>query len=459
MHLSKITRLFLGTVIVLIVMFWILSCSKLTDYAYNQQDSKLKEVVLAWNKLYLDLDRHTEAYYPPISARSFGYISLAAFEALSTVEMKANNLDVLLKGLVIPECDKDGKLDAAVVLNSAYASSFRLFFSTTPQEYLNKINELEDKLFMNNSSELKQDIILNSRKFGDSVSKAVYLWSSEDRVGHEAFNSVFDSNYTLSGRRDPWSFATNSTRKSVLPNWGKVRSFLVTINDVPVKPPVPYSEDPGSRMYKEALALYSMSRPLSHDNEWIAEFWSDDHRGITFSPPARWVSIVNQIAIKSEIAASKLTELYLALGIALCDASIICWEAKYKFDRERPQAYINRVIDKNWKPLHENPNFPSYPSGHAIFGAASSIILAKYFGENYQFTDNSHIDRKEFNGKPRSFNSFREMAIENAFSRNAMGVHTKNDCEEGLRLGFEIGRRIIKLQFTNDELVLNATEN
>jgi hypothetical protein len=441
----------------MIVMFWILSCSKLPDFADNHQHSKLREVVLAWNNLYLELDRHTEAYYPPISARSFAYISLAAFEAINSTENRHNNLDVLLKGLAVPKCDPNCNLDPSIVLNSAYASSFRLFFSTTPQEYLNKINELEDKLLISNSADFKQDVVLNSKKYGDSISKAVYFWSSEDRVGHEAFNSVFDTNYTLSGRRDPWSFTTNSAKQSILPNWGKVRSFLVTVNDIAVKPPVLYSEDPASKMYKEALAIYSMSRPLSHDNAWIAEFWSDDHRGITFSPPARWVSIANQLSEKSEIPPAKLVELYLTLGMALCDASIICWEAKYKYAHERPQAYINRVIDKNWKPFHENPNFPSYPSGHAIFGAASSIVLTKYFGENYRFTDNSHINRKEFNGMPRSFNSFREMAMENAFSRNAMGVHSRNDCEEGLRLGFEIGRRITKLQITNDDLVLNES--
>jgi hypothetical protein len=36
------------------------------------------------------------------------------------------------------------------------------------------------------------------------------------------------------------------------------------------------------------------------------------------------------------------------------------------------------------------------------------------------------------------------MAIENAFSRVLMGVHYKNDCEEGLRLGFEIGNLVNK---------------
>ncbi len=435
-------------------MLWTLSCSKLADFSGNQQDSKLEEVILSWNKLYLELDRYTEGYYPPVSARNFAYISLAAFEGSNFSLKQSNNLDNYLHGLVLPKCEMKCNLDAAVVLNSTYASSFRLFFPTAPQEHFNKINELEDKLFMSINSGLTREVVIDSRKFGESISKAVYLWSSEDLVGHEAFNNIYDSGSVLSGRRDSWSIPSDPSRRSILPNWGKARSFILTIKDVSVRPPIPYSEDPGSDMYKEALALYTMSMPLSIENQWIAEFWSDDHRGITFSPPARWVSIANQLVEKSPLTPQKLVEFYLNLGMALCDASIICWEAKYKYARERPQTYINRVIHKNWKSFHESPHFPSYPSGHAIFGGAASVILTNYFGENYKFKDNSHINRKEFNGRPRSFNSFREMAIENAYSRNAMGVHTKNDCEEGLRLGFEIGNKISKLHLSFNDLVL-----
>lgn len=37
------------------------------------------------------------------------------------------------------------------------------------------------------------------------------------------------------------------------------------------------------------------------------------------------------------------------------------------------------------------------------------------------------------------------MAIENAYSRFVMGVHFKEDCEEGLKLGYEVGKQINKI--------------
>jgi hypothetical protein len=52
-----------------------------------------------------------------------------------------------------------------------------------------------------------------------------------------------------------------------------------------------------------------------------------------------------------------------------------------------------------------------------------------------QMTDKSHEFRIEFNGTPRHFESFEEMANESALSRMYLGVHFRMDIEEGTRLG------------------------
>jgi hypothetical protein len=91
------------------------------------------------------------------------------------------------------------------------------------------------------------------------------------------------------------------------------------------------------------------------------------------------------------------------------------------------------------------PNFPTYPSGHATFSGAAAVILENTFGHAFRFTDRSHEGRKEFRGNPRSFNSFEEMAQENAYSRIPLGVHFLVDSEAGLDLGSRIGSRILSL--------------
>ena len=62
------------------------------------------------------------------------------------------------------------------------------------------------------------------------------------------------------------------------------------------------------------------------------------------------------------------------------------------------------------------------------------------FGDHIDFTDFSHKDRIEFLGNPREYDSFSAMAEESAYSRIPLVVHYRIDCQEGLRLGSEIGK-------------------
>ena len=88
------------------------------------------------------------------------------------------------------------------------------------------------------------------------------------------------------------------------------------------------------------------------------------------------------------------------------------------------------------------PPFPTYPSGHATFGGAAAAVLSNIMGHNFAMTDRCHENRKEFNGTPRSYQSFDEMCDENAYSRIPMGVHFRMDSEAGVKLGKQIGRRV-----------------
>ena len=91
------------------------------------------------------------------------------------------------------------------------------------------------------------------------------------------------------------------------------------------------------------------------------------------------------------------------------------------------------------------PAFPAYPSGHSTFGGGGAAILTNVFGEGYEFTDNCHNNRSEFNGKSRSFNSFTDAGYEDAISRIYLGVHFRMDCEEAVRFGQSIAGRVLRL--------------
>ena len=120
----------------------------------------------------------------------------------------------------------------------------------------------------------------------------------------------------------------------------------------------------------------------------------------------------------------------------------------------RPNVFIHEFIDPAFQTnLYKfiywpNPSFPGYPSGHSTFASAAAGVMIDFFGDNTSFTDRSHEGRTEFLSTPRSYNTLSAMAEENAFSRIPLGVHVRMDCEEGLRLGYEIADAVndIRLQ-------------
>jgi membrane-associated phospholipid phosphatase len=135
------------------------------------------------------------------------------------------------------------------------------------------------------------------------------------------------------------------------------------------------------------------------------------------------------------------------LSMALSDAAVIAWYNKYKFNVERPITYIQRVIDPKftipW--LGFTPPFPAYPSGHSTFAFSGVGIIEAFVGSSYPFTDFCHQNRTDFLGTPRSFNSLRDLAIENAFSRLPLGVHYRMDFDSGNFCGILCARKVLQL--------------
>lgn len=89
--------------------------------------------------------------------------------------------------------------------------------------------------------------------------------------------------------------------------------------------------------------------------EWIAEFWSDDFGGVTFTPPGRWIAIANQVVAAESPDLAKAVELYAKMGMALTDAAIAVWHSKYTYNYEHPIHYIRRNFDPSWETIMNHP--------------------------------------------------------------------------------------------------------
>lgn len=416
------------------------------------EHSTATKIALAWNGLMLDLERHTPGFRPPVSARTFAYVEMAAYEASLPSLDGYVSLENFFQGYVGPSVKTPVEqfyLPAA--LNTAYAESLRYFFPNAPKKWLKQIDLLEVEHQQSFDKKIDSRILEQSVVFGKAVSKAVWNWSATDQQGHEAFLFNYDRDYVPPTCAGCWQPDKAHPLPALLPNWGSTRTFIVRPEDVELKPPVPFDETPGSAFHTEAMEVFSISQPLSRENRWIAELWSDDLPGLTVTPSGRWIAIANQAMTQTPPPFPKVMETYLKVALALCDASILTWRSKYLYNVERPDAYIRRVINPDWSPLHESPSFPAYPSGHSAFGAAAAEVLGAQLGETFTLTDRTHESRQEFAGKPRTYYSFAEMAKENAASRVLIGVHYRMDCEEGLRLGKIVGQRVTALPLKQKE--------
>lgn len=226
------------------------------------------------------------------------------------------------------------------------------------------------------------------------------------------------------------------------PSWGENRPFVLD-SGTACGPPAPpaYSEAPGSAFYNQAAEVYETGKGLTDEQKAIATFWADNP-GETSTPPGHSLSIVSQVLRQEGATLGLAAEAYVRAGLAVADAFIGCWNAKYQYNLVRPVTYIQAVIDPAWEPMVATPPFPEYTSGHSVQSAAVARLLTDLFGDEMAFTDHAHDGRGL---APRSFTSFEAFSEEAAISRLYGGIHYRAAIEEGLEQGRCIGRQVSAL--------------
>lgn len=414
------------------------------------------KVAWQWNELWLEIERYAEVYRPCPAARALGYIGLATYEASVPGMPEYQSLALRYNGLNIPTFDAAaGEYHWPTVANAVYATMFKHFFANVQVTDVFKIASLEASFNNQFSTQVSPDVFRRSRNWGILVADAIWAYSATDTEGHDKYLNPRPTSYLPPAGAGKWQPTPPGNQGAMFPYWGRVRTFAIKETDKLARPPLPFSEDRNSPFYAQALEVYALTTPQSAENRWIAEFWSDDELDFTFSPPSRWLAIGNQAIEITKSSLETAMVMVAKVGMALNDASVACWHSKYVYNVERPVTYIQRNINPTWNVvnlttngfLRSTPSFPAYPSGHSTFGAAAAEALSSVFGYNFAMTDKCHDDRTDFQGRPRSYNSFYEMAQENAFSRLPLGVHYRMDAEEGVRHGYLIGRRINALPF------------
>jgi membrane-associated phospholipid phosphatase len=223
----------------------------------------------------------------------------------------------------------------------------------------------------------------------------------------------------------------------LLPQWGFVRPFAMNSSSQ-FRPPGPPSLDSQEYAadYEEVKELgAAVGSTRTDDQTEIALFWADGAG--TETPPGHWNSIAQIIAGTQGNTLEENARLFALVNIALADAAICAWDAKYIYNFWRPVTAIAFAEPElNWMSFITTPPFPDYVSGHSTFSAAAATVIPLFFDtEDLPFTTGSDF----LPGVFRSFATCFDAAEEAAVSRIYGGIHFRFASEDGLQAGISIG--------------------
>ena len=274
--------------------------------------------------------------------------------------------------------------------------------------------------------------------WGESVADQILAWRANDGATSRV-------DVPMGSGPGVWVPTPPASAPYLLPQWGFLKCFAMTSHDQ-FRPPGPPALD--SAKYAadlnevKSLGAATGSTRTPEQSE-IALFWADG--AATETPPGHWNHIAQDIAADAGNTLDQNARLFALLNIAMADAGICAWDAKYYYHNWRPVTAIRNADtdgnsatdpDTSWSSFIITPPFPDYVSGHSTFSSAAATVLAMYYGtDEISFTTGSDF----LPGVTRSFDSFSAAASEAASSRVYGGIHFRFASDDGLAAGLSIG--------------------
>ena len=380
---------------------------------------------------------------PPVASRNYVYPNLASNYILSKEGSHRNifsKIDYFPK-LIISEKSKYSK---------SLAASFAFYTIARKLIYTEKPFTDSFKVLLNwYKKYIDISLFKSSKLVGIGIAKQVINWMSKDNF----LESRKMNKYILIKSPDKWQPTPPGYFAAVEPHWGILRTLATSkIKDLDKKHSVQYDTSIQSEYNKEAKEVYIIHQNLTDEQKQIADFWDCNPFALnnsghiqTFikkiSPGAHWLNIAIIACKQNHLNLENTSNVITLCAISIYDSFIHTWKLKYKYNNVRPETYIQNIgMSEVWKPYIQCPPFPEFPSGHAVISNAAAIILTHYFGENYNFRDDSEV---LFGQKIRIFNSFKEAALEASISRVYGGIHFRSSCNIGNEIGTRIGNFIL----------------
>ena len=361
---------------------------------------------------------------PPYASRAYAYISAAIYDALVSAfyykklynRAAPYKVDSSIK-VLIPKSDLPSFPSEDATVAGAAVEMMKLLFPGD-QDYIQQKAEEHKRARIISGANVRSDIEAGEA-LGKAVAQKFVTRARGDRagaaVGNQALWTQLETDCIARGET-PWISQESPKRPPMLPVFGKVKCFLFdSLTAISIRPGPPPSTS-SDQFKKELDEVLYYSENYDRERTRIVHFWAD---GInTSTPPGHWNAIAAEAFVLENYSEVRWARNMALLNLAMLDAAICCWDAKFTYFNPRPSQ-----MNSNIKTLTGLPNFPSYVSGHSTFSGSAATFLSYVL--------------------PAKATAFNNMATEASLSRLYGAIHYRSDIEVGTTLGQKIGQYAI----------------
>jgi PAP2 superfamily len=391
--------------------------------------------VTDWNRIMFQAALHaTPAPTSPlVMSRNAAIVEAAVYDAVNGIQRRYTPLHVQ------PAAAPGASIRAAAV-QAAYATLVRLYSSqqsTLDQQRATSLAAISSGAAAANSVSIARGIA-----WGQFVADAIWTWRSNDGFTPPPPPFLGGSAVGQWRPTPPGFLSGAGPQFAYMTPW----VILSPAQFRPLGPPAldspRYTSD-----FLETKSMGSISSSVrSADQTLAAQFWAAS------TASYYWDTVAVSLGAERHNTLSENARLLALLNVAMADAAIACWEAKYHYVFWRPVTAIpladtdgnsDTIADPAWTPLLVTPNHPEYPSGHSTVSGAAAAVLADYFGEATSFS----VDSDVMTGVVRSFPNFSAALSEIKDARVFAGIHYRSACDDGQMVGIAAAQYVMSNAF------------
>jgi len=296
------------------------------------------DVIIAWNQTMLVAIRATKDTLG-LSTRTMAMVQAAMYDAVNGIDHFGSVYQVS-----VPAAQAQGASPEAAASEAAY-------------DVLSSLIPQEKPLYDATLAESLADIPDGAGKtaglaVGDTVAAGILAWRAND-------GSNVQVPYVPGTAPGQWRPTPPDYSVAWGPEWGQVTPFAIPSAKQFLPPPPPALNSPAyaaAVKLTESLGRAHSTTRTPHQTQ-IADFWAYDVAGMG-PPPVLYNQITQDVALEQHNTLDQDARLFALVDVAMGDAGIVTWDAKYLYDLWRPITAIRDTIRTATRPPSPTPRGP-----------------------------------------------------------------------------------------------------